>query len=126
MMMIPSVTDAAVSNNILTSYFENLAQGYKDYGFVYSFSSSVLDRGMHTPDDYSEEAVDAVRQRSTERSRPQTEATVTAETPQTEATVTVETPQTEATATVETSQKEASDTGARSDKATKCTDNIRG
>lgn len=32
-MMIPSVTDAAVSNNILTSYFENLAQGYKDYGF---------------------------------------------------------------------------------------------
>ena len=59
-MMIPTVTDAAVSNNILTDYFENLAQGYKDYGFVYSFSSSVLDRGMSTPSDYSEEAVDAV------------------------------------------------------------------
>lgn len=59
-MMIPTVTDAAVSNNILTNYFENLAQGYKDYGFVYSFSSSVLDRGMSTPSDYSEEAVDAV------------------------------------------------------------------
>ncbi len=59
-MMLPTVTDAAVSNHILTDYFENLAQGYKDYGFVYSFSSSVLDRGMSAPDDYSEEAVAAV------------------------------------------------------------------
>ena len=59
-MMLPNVTNAAVSNNILTSYFENLAQGYKDYGFVYSFSSSVLDRGMSAPEEYSEESVDAV------------------------------------------------------------------
>lgn len=59
-MMLPNVTDAAVSNHILTSYFENLAQGYKDYGFVYSFSASVLDRGMSAPDDYSEESVNAV------------------------------------------------------------------
>ena len=59
-MMLPNVTNAAVSNNILTSYFENLAQGYKDYGFVYSFSASVLDRGMSTPEDYSEESVDAI------------------------------------------------------------------
>ena len=112
-MMIPSVTDAAVSNNILTSYFENLAQGYKDYGFVYSFSSSVLDRGMHTPDDYSEETVDAVLAKigRTEQTG-KTEVTAAVETPQTEVTAAVETPQTEATATVETSQKEASDTGA--------------
>lgn len=60
LMMMPNVTNAAVSNNILTSYFENLAQGYKDYGFVYSFSSSVLDRGMSAPEEYSEESVDAV------------------------------------------------------------------
>lgn len=59
-MMLPNVTNAAVSNHILTSYFENLAQGYKDYGFVYSFSASVLDRGMSEPDDYSEEAVEEV------------------------------------------------------------------
>lgn len=59
-MMIAPVTDAAVSNHILSDYFANLAQGYKDYGFVYSFSSSVLDRGMSTPGDYSEEAVEAV------------------------------------------------------------------
>ncbi len=59
-LMLPNVTNAAVSNNILTSYFENLAQGYKDYGFVYSFSASVLDRGMSAPKDYSEESVSAI------------------------------------------------------------------
>ena len=59
-VMIPQVTDAAVDNNILTSYFENLAQGYKDYGFVYSFSASVLDRCMSAPEGYSEEAIEAV------------------------------------------------------------------
>ncbi len=115
-MMIPSVTDAAVSNNILTSYFENLAQGYKDYGFVYSFSSSVLDRGMHTPDDYSEETVGAVLAKIGR----------TEQTGKTEATVTAETPQTEATATVETSREGGFRSRSRSDKATKCTDNIRG
>lgn len=59
-MTIPHVTDAAVNNNILTSYFENLAQGYKDYGFVYSFSASVLDRGMSAPEGYSQEAIESV------------------------------------------------------------------
>ncbi len=62
-LMLPNVTNAAVSNHILTSYFENLAQGYKDYGFVYSFSASVLDRGMSAPEDYSEESVNAVLQK---------------------------------------------------------------
>lgn len=60
MLLIPSVTKAAVNNHILAEYFENIAQGYKDYGFVYSFSASVLDRGMSTPDNYSEEAVRGV------------------------------------------------------------------
>ncbi len=64
LLMIPSVTSAAVSNHILAEYFENLAQGYQDYGFVYSFSASVLDRGMSTPEDYSEEAVRAVLEQS--------------------------------------------------------------
>lgn len=55
---IPMVTQAAVSNNILADYFENIAQGYEDYGFVYSFSASVVDRGMTAPRDYSQESVD--------------------------------------------------------------------
>lgn len=59
-LFIPIVTNAAVDNNVLASYFENLAQGYADYGFVYSFSASVVDRGMNQPQDYTEEAVMAV------------------------------------------------------------------
>ncbi|MCI8485145.1 MAG: sulfatase-like hydrolase/transferase [Lachnospiraceae bacterium] len=55
---IPMVTQAAVSNNILADYFENIAQGYEDYGFVYSFSASVVDQGMTAPRDYSQETVD--------------------------------------------------------------------
>lgn len=58
-LFIPMVTQAAVSNNILASYFENIAQGYKDYGFVYSFSASVVDRGMKAPKNYSDETVQA-------------------------------------------------------------------
>ncbi len=59
LLLFPKVTNAAVSNHILAEYFENLAQGYKDYGFIYSFSASVMDRGMHTPESYSEEAVES-------------------------------------------------------------------
>ncbi|MCC8045052.1 MAG: hypothetical protein LIP12_06090 [Clostridiales bacterium] len=56
-LVVPGVTDAAKSSNVLTEYFSNLAQGYKDYGFVYSFTSSALDTGMSEPEGYSEEAV---------------------------------------------------------------------
>lgn len=54
---LPMVTDAAVSSNIVSDYFENIADGYKDYGFVYGFSTSVVDRGMSKPENYSEETV---------------------------------------------------------------------
>lgn len=57
---LPMVTNAAVSSNVLASYFENIAQGYADYGFIYSFTSSVVDRGMSKPRDYSEEMVNQV------------------------------------------------------------------
>lgn len=59
-LLIPMVTHAAVNNNVLASYFENIAQGYKDYGFVYSFSASVVDRGMHEPENYTENTIQQV------------------------------------------------------------------
>ncbi|MFP3154000.1 sulfatase-like hydrolase/transferase [Lachnospiraceae bacterium ZAX-1] len=61
-MLIPMVTNAAVSSNILAGYFENIAQGYEDYGFIYSFSASILDRGMTAPKGYSAETVNQVLQ----------------------------------------------------------------
>lgn len=72
-LFIPMVTQAAVSNNILASYFENIAQGYKDYGFVYSFSASVVDRGMKAPDNYSDKTVQAALDKVT---LPATDASV--------------------------------------------------
>ncbi|MCF0127499.1 MAG: LTA synthase family protein [Pseudobutyrivibrio sp.] len=46
------------STGILTTYFGNLAQGYRDYGFLYGFSTSVFDRGMKRPLNYGEKAID--------------------------------------------------------------------
>lgn len=57
---IPLTTSAAQSTNIVASYFSNIAQGYENYGFIYSFSSSVVDRGMSKPDDYNEEKINEI------------------------------------------------------------------
>ncbi|MGN0482246.1 MAG: LTA synthase family protein [Lachnospiraceae bacterium] len=56
-LMLPITTQAAQNKNIVASYFTNIAQGYEDYGFVYGFSSSVVDRGINKPDDYSEKTI---------------------------------------------------------------------
>ncbi len=57
---IPLTTNAAQSTNVVADYYTNIAQGYEDYGFVYSFSSSVVDRGMQKPDNYSEDTIAAI------------------------------------------------------------------
>jgi phosphoglycerol transferase MdoB-like AlkP superfamily enzyme len=58
---LPFITKAAIQSDILAGYFGNLAQGYKDYGFVYSFSASVLDTGMSKPDNYTEETIQTIQ-----------------------------------------------------------------
>ena len=57
---LPLTTEAAKAANVVESYYSNIAQGYKDNGFVYSFSSSVVGVGMTKPEDYSEETVDSL------------------------------------------------------------------
>lgn len=59
---IPATTTVAQENNIVAKYFTNIAQGYKDYGFVYSFSSGVVNWGMDEPKNYDEEVIDALMQ----------------------------------------------------------------
>lgn len=56
-LMVPVTTKAAQSTNVIASYFSNIAMGYENYGFVYGFSSSVVDRGMRKPDNYSKETI---------------------------------------------------------------------
>ncbi len=48
------------SVGIMTSYFGNLAQGYLDYGYLYGFATSVLDRGMSKPFGYSESKIASI------------------------------------------------------------------
>ena len=59
---VPATTTVAQENNIIASYFTNIAQGYKDYGFVYSFSSGFVNWGMKKPINYTEEVIDALMQ----------------------------------------------------------------
>lgn len=58
---IPLTTNVAQSTNVIASYYANIAQGYSDYGFVYSFSSSVVDRGMSEPENYSKDTIEAIQ-----------------------------------------------------------------
>lgn len=60
---IPFITKAAIHTDILAGYFGNLAQGYKDYGFVYSFTASVVDTGMHKPVDYTNEKIKRINKK---------------------------------------------------------------
>ncbi|MCD8149895.1 MAG: sulfatase-like hydrolase/transferase [Clostridiales bacterium] len=57
---LPFITRAAIQSDILSGYFGNLAQGYQEYGFVYSFAASVVDTGMSEPDNYSEETITVI------------------------------------------------------------------
>lgn len=57
---IPCITSLAQKENVIDTYFANIAEGYEEYGFVYAFSSGVLDRGMKEPADYSKENINAI------------------------------------------------------------------
>lgn len=54
------VTITSSDTGVLPEQFTNIANAYKDYGFVYCFSRSVIDRGIDEPDDYDKELVDDI------------------------------------------------------------------
>ena len=62
-LLMSGATSLAQDSNWMASYFSNIAQGYSDYGFVYGFSSSVMDRGMSKPDDYSKDTIKKITDR---------------------------------------------------------------
>lgn len=61
---LPFTTHAAQNANVVASYFSNIAQGYENYGFIYGFSSSVVDRGMSKPNSYSKETIDQIQEKT--------------------------------------------------------------
>lgn len=54
-------TNHNVKHNIISDDFANLGMAYKDYGFAYCFTNSIIDNGISKPDDYSEETVAQIK-----------------------------------------------------------------
>ncbi|PKM93581.1 MAG: arylsulfatase [Firmicutes bacterium HGW-Firmicutes-1] len=54
------VSNISFKVSALSSNFGNLAEAYSEYGFAYCFSTSLFDRGINEPDEYSEENIEAV------------------------------------------------------------------
>lgn len=53
-------TKLALSANIISSYFGNIAFAYLDYGFPYCFSNTLLNTGIDKPNDYSLEKIESI------------------------------------------------------------------
>ena len=58
---LPFVNKTLQKLDVVDSYFGNLAQGYRENGYIYSFSSSVFSLGMDRPDDYSAETIKRIQ-----------------------------------------------------------------
>lgn len=69
-IVIPSILALALAYTLITilflqldivsNKFKNLANSYKQYGFVYGFSRTIFDRGVSKPKDYSKDAIDEI------------------------------------------------------------------
>ena len=59
-IIVYTLTIMNVEMSIISDKFTNLGNAYKDYGFAYCFSNSIIDVGIDKPDDYSEENIDTI------------------------------------------------------------------
>ena len=48
------LTDVAIENRVITTYFGNIAFAYEDYGMPYCFAASIFGTGIAQPYEYSE------------------------------------------------------------------------
>lgn len=53
-------TKLAITTNVISSYFGNIAFAYLDYGFPYCFANTLFNTGIDKPNDYSEEKMAAI------------------------------------------------------------------
>lgn len=59
-MILFGSTELAISTNVISSYFGNIAFAYLDYGFPYCFSNTIFNTGIDKPTDYSEEKIASI------------------------------------------------------------------
>lgn len=57
------VTNGFISNDMVATHFGNLGAAYKQYGFAYCFSCSVISRGISKPDNYSPEYIQQLKEK---------------------------------------------------------------
>ena len=58
LILLLGTSKLAHASGALESDFGNLAEAYQAYGFSYCFSTSIIDRGIEKPKEYSRQAVD--------------------------------------------------------------------
>ena len=58
LILLLGTSKLAHTSGALKSDFGNLAEAYQAYGFSYCFSTSIIDRGIEKPKEYSRQAVD--------------------------------------------------------------------
>lgn len=61
-VLVLALTLILVPLGVLGRNFGNLGNAYKQYGFAYCFSCSVVGRGISKSDDYSEEYMDGIKE----------------------------------------------------------------
>ena len=57
-LLIRWLTWAGIQTNLLAKNFGNINQAFRDYGFPYGFSSSLVNTGINKPKDYSEDSIE--------------------------------------------------------------------
>ena len=54
------ITSLGMNTNVLAKNFGNIADAYKDYGFVYCFTNSLINTGISKPRNYSQETIQTI------------------------------------------------------------------
>ena len=60
-VLVVVFTNFNVKHNIISDDFANLGNAYRDYGFAYCFTNSIIDNGISKPDNYSEATMKAIK-----------------------------------------------------------------
>ncbi|XCP87092.1 LTA synthase family protein [Roseburia hominis] len=54
------LTNLAIENRVVSTYFGNIAFAYEDYGLPYCFAASLFNTGISQPNDYNEATIDKI------------------------------------------------------------------
>lgn len=60
-ILVVVFTNFNVKHNIISDDFANLGNAYRDYGFAYCFTNSIIDNGISEPDNYSEATMKEIK-----------------------------------------------------------------